>query len=89
MAADKKPKPEDQPTLEERFTLMTQQRDSLVKEVGKLNAIKEAEDSLALIQNSAGGVATKYDCAAFRPDFTCIKKTKEEKKDEKEAAKDK
>lgn len=73
-AKDKdKPKPDDQPTIEERFTLMTQQRDALLAEVNKLKAEKAAEDSLSTVQQTANETGKKYNCNGWRPDFTCNK----------------
>lgn len=88
-AKDKDPAPEAQPTLEERFSLMTQQRDALVKEVNKLNAEKESVEAVTLINTSANEVARKYNCEGWRPDFTCVKKQdpKAVEKTAKEAAK--
>lgn len=90
-AEDKDHSPESQPTLGERFSLMTQQRDALVKEVNRLNAERESNDAANQVNSSANAVAIKYNCEGWRPDFTCVKKQdpKAVEKAAKEAAKDK
>lgn len=79
-AEDAKPVEDKQPTLEERFTLMTQQRDALLKEVNKLRAEKEADDAVLTIQGTATSIGTKYGCQGWNADFTCTKPKAEEKK---------
>lgn len=70
---DKTPKPDDQPTLDERFALMSQQRDALLAEVNKLKAEKNAEEALIKVQQTASETGTKYNCNGWKPDFTCNK----------------
>lgn len=74
-AQDTAPKPDDQPTLNERFTLMSQQRDALLAEVNKLKAEKNADDALIKVQQTASETGTKYNCNGWKPDFTCNKAT--------------
>lgn len=82
--AQEKKAPEDkQPTLEERFILMSQQRDALLKEVNKLRAEKEANEALVTVQSTANSTGNKYGCQGWNPDFTCTKPKVEPKAEEK------
>ena len=65
LQAEDKSKVAPQPTIEERISLMQQQRDWLI-------ADRQAHDKADNLDKQAQALATKYNCKSWNPDFTCV-----------------
>jgi hypothetical protein len=64
------------PTLEERFQLITMQRDLLIKELQRIQAAASVQQGNAVFEAKAQEMVKKYGCQELSADFTCVKKQK-------------
>lgn len=67
-------KPPAQPPLEERFKLMQEHRDYLVKQIARRDAEAVEQATSNILQTHAKEVSDKFNCETWNPDFTCVVK---------------